>query len=92
MSEYLTREEAEARFRQIENDFRNYQEANKNQPSEWWDDARMGVREQIRMMRRRFDELKSKAPDAWDEMKDGFNGAMHKLESGYKSAIRELSH
>ncbi len=83
-------EAAMRRLAAYEDDFRRYEEENRNQPAEWWDDAKQQVRHSLVELRAKFDALKDNAPDAWGEMKDGIGHAMAELSTSYHRAIREL--
>lgn len=77
----------ETRFNAIEEDVSSWQ----GRADAWWDDAKRDVRTQVQAMRNRLEELKAKAPDAWEEAREGMARAFDELERGYRRAKGELA-
>lgn len=83
-------EAAQRRLAIYEEDFRRYEEENRDQPTEWWDDEKKQTKRSLAEMRAKLDALKGNAPDAWGEMKEGVGQAFAELSLGYRRAIREI--
>lgn len=83
-------EAAKRRLAAYEDDFRRYEEENRDQPAEWWDDAKKNVKRSLVDMREKLDSVKDNAPDAWGEIKDGVGNAYAELATSYHRAIREV--
>lgn len=83
-------EAAQRRLAIYEEDFRRFEEENRNQPAEWWDEKKQQTKRSLVEMRAKLDALKDSAPDAWGEMKESIGQAFAELSQGYRRAIREL--
>lgn len=83
-------EAARRRLAAYEDDFRRYEEENKHQPAEWWDESKQKIRQSLAEMRVKLDSIKENAPDAWGEIKDGVGKAYAELATSYHRAIREV--
>lgn len=83
-------EAAQRRLAIYEEDFRRFEEENRDQPAEWWDEKKQQTRRSLAEMRAKIDALKDSAPDAWGEMKESIGQAFAELSLGYRRAIREL--
>ena len=83
-------EAAQRRLAIYEEDFRRFEEENRNQPAEWWDEKKQQTKRSLVEMRAKLDALKDSAPDAWGEMKESIGQAFAELSLGYRRALREL--
>lgn len=83
-------EAAQRRLAIYEEDFRRFEEENRDQPAEWWDEKKQQTKRSLAEMRAKIDALKDSAPDAWGEMKESIGQAFAELSLGYRRAIREL--
>ncbi len=83
-------EAAQRRLAIYEEDFRRFEEENRDQPAEWWDEKKHEAKRSLAEMRAKLDAFKDSAPDAWGEMKESIGQAFAELSLGYRRAIREL--
>lgn len=90
MNEDASYEAAKRRLAIYEEDFRRFEEENRDQPKEWWDDQKQQAKRSLSEMRAKLDALNDSAPDAWGEMKESVGQAFAELSMGYRRAVREL--
>ncbi|MBX3096325.1 MAG: hypothetical protein KF812_05630 [Fimbriimonadaceae bacterium] len=83
-------DEFEGEFRRYEHDFNRFEEENRSQPEEWWDESKRKVRFAMQGLRADLDQARDNGPEAWEEMKSGLRNALDDLKEGYRNAVREL--
>lgn len=85
-----TYEEADRLLNRYEEDYRRFEDENRDKPETWWDDAKQDVKQNMRDLREKLASIRDNAGDAWGEMRDAIGAAFAELSTGYRRSIREL--